>query len=141
MVQSKHHFERSFTDFYRVRSTSFISRIAGILRFQFSLRFHTRLHTTKSRAVPVSFATMGLEEYTVGKAAGRGKFSTVYRAKRLRDNQTVALKKIDVGKNRQNRIIQTICSSNLTFVCFVFFWSFSPLQRCHESRRSGCMSS
>jgi serine/threonine protein kinase len=67
---------------------------------------------------------MGLEEYTVGKAAGRGKFSTVYRAKRLRDNQTVALKKIDVGKNRQNRIIQTICSSNLTFVYFVFFLVF-----------------
>jgi serine/threonine protein kinase len=41
---------------------------------------------------------MGLDEYSVGKAAGKGKFSTVFRAKRLCDNQTVALKKIDVGK-------------------------------------------
>ena len=40
---------------------------------------------------------MGLDEYKVGKAAGRGKFSTVYRAKRLSDDCTVALKKIDVG--------------------------------------------
>jgi serine/threonine protein kinase len=40
---------------------------------------------------------MGLDEYQVGKAAGKGKFSTVYRAKRLSDGQTIALKKIDVG--------------------------------------------
>jgi serine/threonine protein kinase len=129
VVQSKHHFERSFTDFYRVRSTSFISRIAGILRFQFSLRFHT-LHTTK-RAVPVSFATMGLEEYTVGKAAGRGKFSTVYRAKRLRDNQTVALKKIDVGKKR-HRIGSSdnhlfIQSHFCLFCFFLVFLSFAKM--------------
>ena len=40
---------------------------------------------------------MGLDEYDVGKAAGRGKFSTVYRAKRRADKTTVALKKINVG--------------------------------------------
>ena len=38
-----------------------------------------------------------LDEYKVGKAAGKGKFSTVYRAKRLSDNKTIALKKINVG--------------------------------------------
>ena len=43
------------------------------------------------------YTIMGLDEYKVGKAAGRGKFSTVYRAKRLSDDCTVALKKIDVG--------------------------------------------
>ena len=80
---------------------------------------------------------MGLEEYTVGKAAGRGKFSTVYRAKRLRDNQTVALKKIDVGKkpNRHESIIrknhsQSSCVHPISqlFVCvFLVFLSFAKM--------------
>ena len=39
---------------------------------------------------------MGLEEYDIGRVAGKGKFSVVYRAKRKRDNKTVALKKINV---------------------------------------------
>ena len=35
-------------------------------------------------------------EYDVGKLCGKGKFSTVYKAKRKMDNLTVALKKIAV---------------------------------------------
>jgi NIMA (never in mitosis gene a)-related kinase 1/4/5 len=39
---------------------------------------------------------MGLDEYVVGKEAGRGKFSTVFRAKRKADATTIALKKIHI---------------------------------------------
>jgi NIMA (never in mitosis gene a)-related kinase len=39
---------------------------------------------------------MGMEEYDVGRMSGKGKFSVVYKAKRKRDNVTVALKKIAV---------------------------------------------
>ena len=39
---------------------------------------------------------MPLNEYEVGKLCGKGKFSTVYKAKRKVDNLTVAVKKIAV---------------------------------------------
>lgn len=47
---------------------------------------------------------MGCDEYDFGKAAGRGKFSTVYRAKRKRDGKTVAIKKIEVNVMDQSEL-------------------------------------
>ena len=86
---------------------------------------------------PIDDTQDPLAAYEVVSAVGRGKFSTVYRAKRLRDNQTVALKKIDVGKkpNRHESIIRknhskSSCVHPISqlFVCvFLVFLSFAKM--------------
>ena len=45
---------------------------------------------------------MPLDDYQIGKAAGKGKFSVVYRAKRISDGSTVAIKKINVDVMSQD---------------------------------------
>lgn len=58
-------------------------------------RHHSSVHGTKIFGLLFK-KIMSLDDYEVGRMSGKGKFSTVYKAKRKSDNLTVALKKIAV---------------------------------------------
>ena len=55
-------------------------------------RQHNSVHRTKFFGLSCK-KIMSLDDYEVGRMSGKGKFSTVYKAKRKSDNLTVALKK------------------------------------------------
>ena len=50
------------------------------------------------RQVEGGVTGQGLADYELGRALGKGKFATVYRAKRLADNLDVALKRVSVNR-------------------------------------------